>query len=237
MPGRRARVERRIVALYRNANGPPARAVQVEAGFPARASQAVQIVASLGGGRGTRGSSILRGTARGTSEKREEAPCGASSSLLNRRLFLGWNGHLLGGDVGWQDDDVDLALPVHHLALAPDEDRRTGLERAAEYEVRERILDVALDRAAQRPRAHRRVVSLLDEQVLRLVRELDRHLVRAHLLAQAAHQQLDDDLDLFLRELVEDDHLVDAVQELRPEHLLQLRHDLRLHVVVAEAAL
>ena len=112
-----------------------------------------------------------------------------------------------------------------------------GRERAAEDEVGERILDAALDRAAQRPGAHRRVVALLDEQLLRVVGELDRRLVLRHLLAQALEQEVDDLRDLLLRELVEDDDLVDAVQELGPEDLLELAHDPVLHLVVGEAGL
>ena len=124
-----------------------------------------------------------------------------------------------GGAAG-DDRDVDLVLG---LALAVDQDRRAGLELAAEHEVGERILDEALDRAAQRAGAHRRVVALLDQQLLRLLGELDAGLVLAHLLAQALQHQVDDRLDLVLRQLVEDDHLVDAVQELGPEDLLAAR--------------
>ena len=69
--------------------------------------------------------------------------------------------------------------------LPVDEDRRAGLELAAEHEVRERVLDEALDRAAQRPGAHRRVVALVDEQLLRLVGQLDLGLVLGHLLLEA----------------------------------------------------
>jgi hypothetical protein len=36
---------------------------------------------------------------------------------------------------------------------------------------------------------------------------------------------------------VEDDDLVDAVQELGPEHLLELRHDALLHLVVRQSLL
>jgi hypothetical protein len=46
--------------------------------------------------------------------------------------------------------DLDLDLVVR-VALLVDEDRRAGRDLAAEHEVGERILDVALDRAAQRP--------------------------------------------------------------------------------------
>src|SRR5262245_6300338 len=133
-------------------------------------------------------------------------------------------------------DDLDLDLVVR-VALLVDEDRRAGRDLAPEHEVGERVLDVALDRAAQRPGAHRRVVALLDEQVLRLFREGHVRGVLAHLVAQPLHEQVDDRLDLFLRQLVEDDHLVDAVQELRAEDLLQLAHDPVLHLLVRQAAL
>src|SRR5205823_12760808 len=53
--------------------------------------------------------------------------------------------------------DVDFLL-----ALAVDHDRGSGGQLRAEHEVGEGILDVPLDRAAQRPGAHRRVVALLD---------------------------------------------------------------------------
>src|SRR6478735_9300868 len=130
------------------------------------------------------------------------------------------------------DGDVDLLV-----VLASDEDCRAGLELAPEHVVGERVLDVALDRTAQRPGAHRGVVALLDEQVLRLVGQLDRHLVLGHLHAQAVQHQVDELEDLFLGELREDDDLVDPVQELGTEDLLQVAHHARLHVVVGEPLL
>src|SRR5436305_15288158 len=78
----------------------------------------------------------------------------------NHRL-VGRDGDLLGRDLARNDRDVDLVF-----VLAVDEDRRAGLERAAEDEVGQRILDETLDRAAQRPGAHRRVVALVDQQLL-----------------------------------------------------------------------
>src|SRR5438477_3655244 len=148
------------------------------------------------------------------------------------RRLLRRDGDLLGRDLAGNDRDVDL-----DLVLPLDENRRAGLERAAQDEVRERVLDVALNRAAQRPGAHRRVVTLLDQQLLRLVGQLDRNLVLAHLLAQAAEHQFDDVGDLFLRQLVEDDDLVDAVEQLGPEDLLELAENAFLHVLVGETAL
>src|SRR5207302_4102035 len=87
-----------------------------------------------------------------------------------RDRLLGRHGHLLGRYLARDERDVDL---VAGLAVfgprAADEDRGAGLELASEHEVGQRILDEALDRAAQRPGAHRRVVALVDEQLLRLV--------------------------------------------------------------------
>src|SRR5262249_28817532 len=61
--------------------------------------------------------------------------------------------------------------------------------------------------------------------------------VLGELHAQPVEHQVDDLEDLLLRELREDDHLVDAVQELGAEDLLQVAHDARLHVLVGEALL
>src|SRR5690242_634357 len=83
------------------------------------------------------------------------------------RRLLRRNGDLLRRDLAGDDGHVDLL----RIALAGHEDRRAGLERAAEHEVGERILDHALDRAAQRPGAHGGVVTLLDEELLGLVRQ------------------------------------------------------------------
>ena len=49
-----------------------------------------------------------------------------------------------------------------------------------------------------------------------------------------ADHEVDDLGDLGLRQLVEDDRLVDAVQELRPEVLLQRVVDLLLHPLVGD---
>src|SRR5207248_584412 len=69
------------------------------------------------------------------------------------------------------------------------------------------------------------------------VGEVERQLALRHRLADPPQQKVDDLLDLVLRQLVEDDDLVDAVEELGPEDLLQLAHDPRLHVVVGDTGL
>src|SRR5919202_1662819 len=80
-------------------------------------------------------------------------------------FLAGRHRHLLRlGRGAWDERDVDFVL-----VLAGDEDGRVRRQRAAEDEVGERVLDEALDRAPERPRAHGRVVALLDEEVLRVV--------------------------------------------------------------------
>ena len=96
----------------------------------------------------------------------------------------------------------------------------------------EDVLDHVLDHAAQRPRAVGDVVAQLDDVVLGLLRDLERHLLRAQLVAHAGEHQVDDLADLLDRQRAEDDRRVDAVQELRPEVALQLGRDLLLHQLV-----
>ena len=66
------------------------------------------------------------------------------------------------------------------------------------------------------------------------VGELDADALALELLLRARDHQVDDLGDLGLGELVEDDRLVDAVQELRPEVLLQRVVDLLLHLLVGD---
>src|ERR671922_198128 len=154
--------------------------------------------------------------------------------LVTRGLrLLGRDGDLLGLHRRSTRDDRDVDLVVG-IRLAVDEDRRAGLDGPAEHEVRERVLDKPLDRTTQRPGAHRRVVALVDEELLGVVRELDLGLVLAHLDLEAVHEQIDDGEDLLPRQLVEDDDLIDPVEQLGPEDLLQLAHDSVLHLLVRE---
>ena len=100
--------------------------------------------------------------------------------------------------------------------------------------LRQRVLDLALDGAAQRPRAQLRVVALLGEQQLRLGRELQAETLALELLRHPLDHQVDDLGDLRLAQLVEDDHLVDAVQELGAEAPLELLHHAFLHLLVGD---
>src|SRR5947209_19492448 len=68
-----------------------------------------------------------------------------------------------------RDGDLDLGL-LAVLVLAVDLDGRAGLHVArAQHLVGERILDVALDRTAERTGSHRGIPTLLDQQVARVV--------------------------------------------------------------------
>src|ERR1700733_1220514 len=79
---------------------------------------------------------------------------GSFSADANRRLLL----------LGLDDRQALLALVI---ALGRvDHDGCARHQLLAQHEVCKRILDVALDRAAQRPCAHCRIPALVDEQIL-----------------------------------------------------------------------
>src|SRR4051794_12840849 len=139
------------------------------------------------------------------------------------------------GDLGL--DDRQRHLGIVALGGAVHHDRAARRQLRPQDEVRERVLDVALDRPAQRPGAHGRVPALVDQEVLGVLAELELELALRQRRADAAQEELDDRLDLVLLELVEDDDVVDPVEELGPEDLLELAHDPGLHVVVGDPRL
>jgi len=79
------------------------------------------------------------------------------------------------------------------------------------------VLDVGLDGAAQMAGPVGRVEPLLDEPLLRFVVEAHEKFFSADLGVELADLEVDDLPDVVLREGVEDDGLVDAVDELRVE--------------------
>ena len=85
----------------------------------------------------------------------------------------------------------------------------------------------------QRTSAELRVVTLLGQEVLGGLGELDAEALALELTGETLGHQVDHLHDLALGELVEDDDLVDAVQELRAEVRLERVHDLVLHALVA----
>src|ERR1043165_9681457 len=130
--------------------------------------------------------------------------------------------------------ELQLELAVVHVH----EHRVARLELPFEQADRQRIDDLALQRALERPRAERGVVACARQMVLRRLADLERQAALGDHLRQAAELDLDDPLDVAEVEGVEDDHVVDAVEELRAEvavqflldrvpHLLFLRRGLR----------
>jgi hypothetical protein len=116
-----------------------------------------------------------------------------------------------------EGDLAVLGVDDHHLA---------GGELLPQELLGQRVLDHPLDGPAQRAGAEGGVVALLGQQVLGALGQLHGDVLGLELLDHAPHHQVDDALHLLARELVEDDHLVDPVQELGPEVALELVHDL-----------
>ncbi len=72
----------------------------------------------------------------------------------------------------------------------------------------------------------------LGQQRLGGLGNLELHFLRAHLANDFLEFERDDLLDLFARQLMEDDDFVDAVEELRTERLLNFLHHPALHPIV-----
>jgi hypothetical protein len=121
------------------------------------------------------------------------------------------------------------AVDVHH-------DDLTGGQLAVEDLLRQRVLDLALDGPAQRPGTQHRVEPAVRQQLLGVLRDLQRHVLVRQLALHAGDHEVDDLDDLVLGQLVEHDDVVDAVEELRPEVLLELLVDLVLHPLVVRLA-
>src|SRR5690606_11064905 len=99
--------------------------------------------------------------------------------------------------------------------------------------LRQLVLDLALHRTAQWASAQRRVEADLDESLLGGLRELDGHVAVEQAVAETLDEQIHDLHELFLRQLREDDDVIDAVEELGLEVALELFVDLALHPLVA----
>src|SRR4051812_3508371 len=108
------------------------------------------------------------------------------------------------------------------VALGVDDDRLARVELLPQDLLRQRVLDVTLDGAAQRPGAQRRVVALLGEQVLRRIGELEPEALALQLRLHPHDEQVHDVVDVAARQLREHDDVVDAVEEFGPEVPLEL---------------
>ena len=98
-------------------------------------------------------------------------------------------------------------------------------ELAGEDPSRQGILELPLERPPQRPRPVDRVVALPREVAERGIGHFQVHAGLGQPALHAGGQQSDDLAQLRLVERPEDDDLVDAVEELRPEVLAELEPD------------
>src|SRR5579884_4238803 len=132
-----------------------------------------------------------------------------------------------GGEIGERLDDLERELPP--VAVEADPHDVAVAHLAREDLPPERRFDLTLDRALERTRAVRRLVAAAHEVRLRIVGDLQRDPPVAQPFADAVELDLDDLLELVLRQRVEDDDLVDAVEKLRTEALAQLVQHGRAH--------
>ncbi|CKS72313.1 Protein of uncharacterised function (DUF3170) [Mycobacterium tuberculosis] len=128
-----------------------------------------------------------------------------------------------------------FTVPVVHV----DGDHLTRPDLLEEDLLRELIFDLTLDGAPQRAGPQHRVEATLGQQRLGRIGQHQRHVLALELAGDPADHQVDHPDDLLAGQLVEDDDVVDAVEELRAEVFLQLVVDLLFHplVVVLTAAL
>ena len=84
--------------------------------------------------------------------------------------------------------------------------------------VGERLLDVLLDHAGHRPRAHEFVVAAGDQPARRFLGQLDGDIAVAKLGLKLQHELLDHLRDDFLRQMAEGNDRVEAIAEFRREH-------------------
>ena len=96
-----------------------------------------------------------------------------------------------------------------------------------------RVLDVPLQRAAQRTRPVERIEALFGEFVLCRFRDLQRDVPFAERLFRVFQQKRDDLRDLLPVQGMEDDDLVDSVDQLRSQMASKLLRDPCLHLLVA----
>ena len=152
------------------------------------------------------------------------------------RLF--GRGHLefdrRGGHEALDGSESELLLALAlGIFLSVDHDDLACRELLVQDLLGQRVFDVALDRTSQRAATELRVVTEFGEQFLGGLLDLNAQTLALELSGEA-HQLQVDHLEHFIpRELVEDNGLVDAVEELGPEVVLQAVVDLFLHALVA----
>ena len=97
---------------------------------------------------------------------------------------------------------------------------------------REGVFQLALDEPAERAGAEHRVEPFFAEPLLGSLGHFQAQALFQHRFAHVVEHQVNDADDVLLREPVEDDLTVDAVQELGAEEALDLVLHLGLHLLV-----
>src|SRR4029434_2953241 len=124
----------------------------------------------------------------------------------------------------------------HFLAIRVDLDAVTVFEFPFENLNRQGILNQSLYSSFQGPRTVDGVITLVSKQCFRPIGNLKRHFSARQVLAQALELNLDNRLDFFASQAVENDDLIDAVQEFRLEAVAKRRHYLPLHFLAVCAS-
>ena len=96
----------------------------------------------------------------------------------------------------------------------------------------QRILDLLLDRALERPRPVNRIETGFGELVARLVRKTDAHITIGEPVVQVAQLYVDDLPNVLAAKWVEHDDVVNAIDELGTEVLPYDGHDRVFHCIV-----
>src|SRR5213078_1839760 len=122
---------------------------------------------------------------------------------------------------------LETALEVEPARVRRHANRVAGPEVPAQDPLRERILELLLDRALERPRAVHGVEAGLREPIARFRREHELDVALREPLVQILELDVDDLADVLRLERMEHDDVVDSVDELRPKVLADDLHDLR----------
>src|SRR5882672_12069231 len=119
----------------------------------------------------------------------------------------------------WHRRRRSLAEREVELVANPCDTHDTALGEASEQQfLGERLLDVLLDDAAERPRAEQRIVAALGEPFARLGTELDGDVAVGELLLELEDELVDDAPNGFRRQRLERDDGIEPIAELRREH-------------------
>src|SRR6266511_314732 len=111
-------------------------------------------------------------------------------------------------------------------------DRIVLMQVSAQDLFGKRIFQVTLDRTAHRARAINWVVTLLDEEILRFFVELDLDILSLQSIHDLPHFEIQDQDQVRLVQGAEDNDIIQAVQELRPESLLGVVENPVAHLLI-----